>query len=158
MREYWFEAIGIIQYRYRSNIIKPYDGCTLDHPKPFFVDRTRDVDKFWNNIHSLDLKRMLVELDSEKTSLIPDVLCPWGCTKFCFEAGHTNLAPPAKGWTQLSHCTMVSKKGLVIWHGNESTHLCGLLVLLNTLSFPMNNLFFVPQPRMYLGIRGIFSF
>jgi hypothetical protein len=91
MREYWVEAIGIIQYRYRDNIIKPYDGCTLDHPKPFFVDRTMDVDKFWNNIHSLDLKRMLVELNLEKTSLIPDVLCPWGCTEFCFEAGHTNL-------------------------------------------------------------------
>ena len=91
MREYWVEAIEIIQYRYRGNIIKPYDGCTLDHPKPFFVDRTMDVDKFWNNIHSLDLKRMLVELNSEKTSLIPDVLCPWGCTEFCFEAGHTNL-------------------------------------------------------------------
>jgi hypothetical protein len=50
-----------------------------------------------------------------------------------------------------------SRKGLVIWHGNESTHLCGLLVLLNTLSFPMKNRFFVPQPRMYLGTRGIFS-
>ena len=37
-----------------------------------------DVDEFWNNIHSLDMKRMLVELNSEKTSLIPDVLCPWG--------------------------------------------------------------------------------
>jgi hypothetical protein len=63
----------------------------LRSPKAIFVNRTRDVDKFWNNIHSLDLKRMLVELNSEKTSLIPDVLCPWGCTKFCFEAGHTNL-------------------------------------------------------------------
>jgi hypothetical protein len=69
---------------YRGNIIKPYDGC-LNHPKPFFVDRMRDVEKFWNNIHSLDLKRMLVELNSEKTSLIPDVLCPWGCTKFCLK-------------------------------------------------------------------------
>ena len=25
--------------------------------------------------------------------------------------------------------TQVNKKGLLIWHGNESTHLCGLLVL-----------------------------
>jgi hypothetical protein len=75
MRKYWFEAISIIQYR--GNIIKPYDGCTLDHPKH----------KFWNNIYSLDLKRMLVELISKKTPLIPDVLlCPWGCSKFCFEA------------------------------------------------------------------------
>jgi hypothetical protein len=49
-----------------------------------------------------------------------------------------------------------SSMGLVIWHGNESTHLCGLLVLLNTLSFPMKNRFFVPQPRMYTGTRGIF--
>ncbi len=69
MREYWFKAIGIIQYHYHGNIIKPYDGCTLDQPKPFFGDGTRDVDKFWNNSHNLDLKRMLVELNSEKTSL-----------------------------------------------------------------------------------------
>ena len=33
------------------------------------------------------------------------------------------------------------RKGLVIWLGNESTHLCVLLILLNTLSFPMKNLF-----------------
>jgi hypothetical protein len=91
MREYWFEAIGIIQYRYRGNIVKPYDGCTLDHPKLFFVDCTRDEEKIWNNINSLDLKRMLFELNSEKTSFILDVLCPWGCTEFCFEAGHTIL-------------------------------------------------------------------
>ncbi len=43
------------------------------------------MNKFWNNIHSLGLKRMLVELNSEKKSLIPDVLCPWGCTEFSFE-------------------------------------------------------------------------
>ncbi len=49
------------------------------------------MDKFWNNIHSFDLKRMLVELNSEKIALIPYVLCPWGCTEFCFEVGHTNL-------------------------------------------------------------------
>ncbi len=91
MREYWFEAIGIIiQYPYRGYIIKPYDGCTSDHPKPFFVDPTRDVEIFWNNINSLDLKRILVELNSEKNSLIPEVLCPWGCTEV-FEASHTNL-------------------------------------------------------------------
>jgi hypothetical protein len=121
MREYRFEVIDIIQYRYRGNIIKPYDGCTLDHLKPFFVDCTRDVDKFWNNINSLDLKRMLVELNSEKTSLIPDVLCPWGCTKFCFEVGHTNLGilmqhhlqkvvlnfPTAELYRKMNHLVMI---------------------------------------------------
>jgi hypothetical protein len=35
---------------------------------------------------------------------------------------------------------LAGKKGLDV-AGNESTHLCGLLVLLNTLSFPMKNLF-----------------
>jgi hypothetical protein len=33
----------------------------------------------------------MVELNSEKTSLIPDVLFTWGCTEFCFDAGNTNL-------------------------------------------------------------------
>jgi hypothetical protein len=85
------------------------DECTLDHPKPFIVDRTRNVDKFWNDIHGLDLKRILAEeLNSEKTSLIPDVLCPWGCTEFCcsevrtpahhsprYPRYHSTITPPA---------------------------------------------------------------
>ena len=54
--------------------------------------------------------------------------------------------------------TQILKGVRYIWHGNESTHLCGLLFLLNTLSFPMKNLFSVPQPRMYLGTRWIFFF
>jgi hypothetical protein len=34
---------------------------------------------------------MVAELKSAKPSLKPDVLCPWGCTKFCFQANHLNL-------------------------------------------------------------------
>ncbi len=34
---------------------------------------------------------MITELNSAKPSLIPDVLCPWGCTEFCFQAKHFHL-------------------------------------------------------------------
>ncbi len=118
--------------------MKPYDRCTLDHPKPFFVDRTRDVDKFWNNFNSLDLKRMLVELNSEKTSLIPDMLCPWGCTKSCFEVGYTNLGIliqhhlwkvvlnfPTAQWHQKIHLVKSSRNDYIFEEENRD------LVLMN---------------------------
>ncbi len=47
------------------------------------------------------------------------------------------------------------EKGLVIWHGNESTQLCGLLVLLNILSFPTNFLFFVERMLSKTNIHTI---
>ena len=87
MRPYWVKAIAEIKKHGRFI----YDGCDVDNPESFFEDRTKDVEKFRANIDCFDLKSMVAELDSEKPSLIPDVLCPWGCTEFCFQAKHFHL-------------------------------------------------------------------
>jgi hypothetical protein len=60
------------------------------------------------------LKRMLVELNSEKTSLIPDVLCPWGCTEFCFEAENRDLVLMNPKWP-VRHCVVLEEgEGLMV--------------------------------------------
>jgi hypothetical protein len=82
IRPYWVDKIGII----KENGAFIYAGCDIQVPEPYFVDCTLDVDKHQANIDCYDLKSMIVELNSAKPSLIPDVLCPWGCTEFCFQA------------------------------------------------------------------------
>ncbi len=85
MRPYWVDAIGTI----KKNGAFIYAGCDLQVSEPYFVDRILDVDKHQAIIDCNDLKSMIAELNSAKPSLIPyDVLCPWGCTEFCFQAKH----------------------------------------------------------------------
>ena len=64
-------------------------------PASYFVDRTADVRGFRDDIESRELKRLLTCLraeDGRKPIILPDVLCPWGCTEFCFEARHCQMA------------------------------------------------------------------
>ena len=58
-----------------------------------FVDRTEEVTDFWKNISKYTFKGMLEALDparlrkgvcNKKSMVLPDVLCPWGCTEFSF--------------------------------------------------------------------------
>ena len=81
------DAIGTI----KKNGAFIYAGFDLQVPEPYFVDRTLDVDINQANIDCYDLKSMIAELNIVKPSLIPDVLCPWGCTEFCFQAKHFHL-------------------------------------------------------------------
>jgi hypothetical protein len=87
IRPYWVDAIGTI----KKNGAFIYARCDIQVPEPYFVNRTLDVDKHRANIYCYDLKSMIAELNSAKPSLIPDVLCPWGCTEFCFQAKHFHL-------------------------------------------------------------------
>ena len=64
-------------------------------PASYFVDRTADVRGFRDDIESRELKRLLTCLraeDGRKPIILPDVLCPWGCTEFCFGARHCQIA------------------------------------------------------------------
>jgi len=65
----------------------------VNTPPSYFTDNTEEVDGFWGDIKSYELKRLLSRLKSQfnKPCMIPDVLCPWGCTKFCHRAEHCNL-------------------------------------------------------------------
>ena len=54
------------------------------------LDRTEDIKRFRGAIGSMELEPLLKQLNpkGETTPIIlPDVLCPWGCTDFCFITG-----------------------------------------------------------------------
>lgn len=84
-RQYWLKPLK----KY-----KEYKSCSLDEPKSFFVDRTLDLRDFQSNINRFDFKGFLQALDPSRLSgvrdedcgvpsILPNVLCPWGCSEFC---------------------------------------------------------------------------
>lgn len=88
IRPYWFDESD-------SDFVLPqaYEGC-LDSI-PFFVDRTMDVRHFHESVREYDLTKLLrvMRVDKNgKTCMVPDVLCPFGESEFCFLAEHMNPA------------------------------------------------------------------
>ena len=91
MRRYWIDAIRSVFY---DNGSKVYEGCTLDEPTPYFTDRTTEIDLFWSDIKTYELKNWLKALSFDELQvgnplrkepiMLPNVLCPWGCSEFCF--------------------------------------------------------------------------
>ena len=101
IREYWCRSDGDDGRKCHLPLYQDcpdYDLCTLEAPQSVFVDRTRDVYDHWDNVHSRTYKGMLLALDpsrvegceKKKPSTIPDVLCPWGCSEFCYKAKEIN--------------------------------------------------------------------
>ena len=94
IREYWLVSIHLPLYT------NSYRDCTLEYPASHFVDRTKDVRMFWENIKLYTFKGMLEVLDPDrltiandkiqKSFIVPDVLCPWGCSEFCFKTTELN--------------------------------------------------------------------
>ena len=97
-RMYWIHAIRDVFHIDGSRV---YKGCTVDEPAPYFVDQTSTIDDFWGDIKSYSLKRWLKALSFDKLVMgnperkepivVPNVLCPWDCSEFCFCAEKMNL-------------------------------------------------------------------
>ena len=86
IRKWWIEAIKIITF----NDSYPYIDCDLTTPKSIFIDQTENLSKFKSDLNSGELSRLLTALDNEKIMNV-NVLCPFGCTEFCFKAEYINL-------------------------------------------------------------------
>ena len=101
-RPYWLHALsgdGVDLSHCPKNSVSvgAYDGCCTEIPPSFFQDCTKDVSDFLRNIseyktetfvRALDPLRLTGsdELNPPKSLFLPDVLCPWGCCKFSFQA------------------------------------------------------------------------
>lgn len=97
MRRYWVDSI------HDRRLVNLYGDCTVNEPKSHFSDRTKDVRLFWASINAYTFEGMLRVLDPERLSenerdggisesmILPNVLCPWGCSEFCFRTTELNL-------------------------------------------------------------------
>jgi len=87
LRPYWVEAICGVGHGV-------YAGCMVESPSSFFVDRTADLREFSADIAEHTLEGLLRALlrEGRKSMILPDVLCPWGCSDFSFHGHPFNLA------------------------------------------------------------------
>lgn len=93
--------------RYWMLSIKEYEeftDCSVEYPPSFFLDRTKSVDEFEKNIKSLTCDGFLRALDPSRLpgvekedcglpSILPDILCPWGCSEFCCTSSVCDPSP-----------------------------------------------------------------
>ena len=94
-RRYWMSSIRNLE---------EFNECSVDYPPSFFLDRTKSVDEFEKNIKSLTCEGFLRALDPSRLpgvekedcglpSILPDVLCPWGCSEFCCASSLCDPSP-----------------------------------------------------------------
>ena len=79
-RYWWIDNIHLFQHEY-SNV-------TIDYPEPIIVDRSIEVEEWNSDMNSQLLPRIA---SSCNKYMIPNILCPWGCTEFIFRCGHISL-------------------------------------------------------------------
>ena len=72
-RHWWIKSSDFIS-------LSAYENVSIDYPEPFFVDRTRNLD-IMRNLLGENTLGSLMEACSEKY-LLPNVLCPWGCSEY----------------------------------------------------------------------------
>lgn len=80
-RRWWIDEIKI-------NNPTTYRNITLHKPTPFFTDKTDQCRLFTESIESLHLSRLISTINSD---VMPDVLCPWGCTEFPHNCGKIEM-------------------------------------------------------------------
>ena len=64
------------------------NSITLHHPQPFFIDRTCDIQEWYDGINSYTLPNLRFACNKY---CIPTVSCPFGCTTFVFRSGSIGL-------------------------------------------------------------------
>ena len=106
LRGFWKYAIEhIIHYNDDENSPLVYDACTQELPPPLLIDRTTELDTFTTKINNHDMKDWLSvfrfegNVDGTKElyhnsspAILPNVLCPWGCTSYIFDSHNQNFA------------------------------------------------------------------
>jgi predicted GIY-YIG superfamily endonuclease len=84
MRHWWIEAVKLLG----SGL--PYSECTLNEPPPIFEDKTKSLAKFDKDYNSGRLA-MVVDAMNNQDIINRNILCPFGCSTNCREAGEIPL-------------------------------------------------------------------
>ena len=81
MRNWWLASVQSIN-RFE---VSPYSECSLTSPPSIFRDRTTLLYQFEEDKSSGELSRLISMLNNEEM-LMPNILCPFGCTDYCHRA------------------------------------------------------------------------
>ena len=86
MRPWWIHSISSINNH--GDYI--YSECTISNPPPMIIDRSDGLDEFERYVESGDWIQLKGAIEME-TIFMPNVLCPFGCTEYCFDAGTVDI-------------------------------------------------------------------
>ena len=85
MRPWWIQSITKPDQEWTHAY--PVGRITLTSPRPLFDDRTLGLTNFLNDVESCNPGRFVKALKNEK-DFLPNVLCPFGCSEYCFKGKH----------------------------------------------------------------------
>ena len=85
MRAWWLDAVRSINYHSEY----PYANCDLTTPPSVFEDRSNDLHEFQCDLDSGDQARLVKALNNENV-MMPNVLCPFGCSEYCRKAQYAH--------------------------------------------------------------------
>ena len=62
-----------------------FNEVTISTPSSIFLDRSSDIIQFKNNFESYKISELI---SSCNNFMMPDILCPWGCTEYIHKPGY----------------------------------------------------------------------
>jgi hypothetical protein len=83
-----------VQWRYwwidslKENVNIVYDNITITSPKSIFIDRSNAIKEWDDDISSFMLSRLASSCNKH---ILPNILCPWGCTEFNHRCGYIGM-------------------------------------------------------------------
>ena len=80
-REWWFDKI-VLQF------MAYYNSISITEPQSIFMDITKGLETWNEGIKSQKLSYIA---DVCNQFLLPNVLCPWGCSEFIHKVGYVDL-------------------------------------------------------------------
>ncbi len=82
-RHWWIE-----EFKSTISNVGESNNIRLDHPKPFFIDRTCEIEEWEERISTFSLPDLQYACNKY---CIPYVACPFGCSTFIFRTGSIGL-------------------------------------------------------------------
>ena len=82
-RHWWIDA-------FKESIpdINERNSISIEYPKPFFIDRTPDIEEWQCKISSCTLPNLAHAMNK---NALPTVSCPYGCSAFIFRHGKVGI-------------------------------------------------------------------
>lgn len=85
----WKFVPKVLRYWWIDEVRRVIGGelfeVTIDHPAPYFIDRTDEILRFNDAIGSYSLPKLRDECNNV---FLPNILCPFGCTEWLLIIGY----------------------------------------------------------------------
>lgn len=65
-----------------------FNSVSIDSPSPIFIDKTMEINEWNDDVNSYLLPRLASSCNKH---LMPNIMCPWGCSEFNHKCGHISM-------------------------------------------------------------------